>query len=153
MNKLNYYAPLAIGIDRFFTEVENAIKGNTSYPPHNVIKDGEDSYGIELAVAGFSRDQISIETQDGLLKITGEAQKDEREYTYKGINTRSFTREAQKDEREYTYKGISTRSFTRQFTLAEYVEVTDATLQDGILSVSLKRSVPEEKQPRKVKID
>jgi molecular chaperone IbpA len=131
MNKLNYYAPLAIGIDRFFTEVENAIKGNTTYPPHNVIKDGEDSYGIELAVAGFSRDQISIETQDRLLKITGEAQK---------------------DEREYTYKGISTRSFTRQFTLAEYVEVTDATLQDGILSVSLKRSVPEEKQPRKVKI-
>jgi molecular chaperone IbpA len=132
MNKLNYYAPLAIGIDRFFTEVENAIKSNTTYPPHNVIKDGEDSYGIELAVAGFSRDQISIETQDRLLKITGEAQK---------------------DEREYTYKGISTRSFTRQFTLAEYVEVTDATLQDGILSVSLKRSVPEEKQPRKVKID
>jgi|688.fasta_scaffold05462_15 molecular chaperone IbpA len=131
MNKLNYYAPLAIGIDRFFTEVENAIKGNTTYPPHNVIKDGEDSYGIELAVAGFSRDQISIETQDRLLKITGEAQK---------------------DEREYTYKGISTRSFTRQFTLAEYVEVTDATLQDGILSVSLKRNVPEEKQPRKVKI-
>jgi molecular chaperone IbpA len=122
---------LAIGIDRFFTEVENAIKGNTTYPPHNVIKDGEDSYGIELAVAGFSRDQISIETQDRLLKITGEAQK---------------------DEREYTYKGISTRSFTRQFTLAEYVEVTDATLQDGILSVSLKRNVPEEKQPRKVKI-
>jgi molecular chaperone IbpA len=129
---LNYYAPLAIGIDRFFTEVENAIKGNTTYPPHNVIKDGEDSYGIELAVAGFSRDQISIETQDGLLKITGEAQT---------------------DEREYVYKGISTRSFTRQFTLAEYVEVTDATLQDGILSVSLKRNVPEEKQPRKVKID
>ena len=130
--RLNYYAPLAIGIDRFFTEVENAIKGNTTYPPHNVIKDGEDSYGIELAVAGFSRDQISIETQDGLLKITGEAQK---------------------DEREYTYKGISTRSFTRQFTLAEYVEVTDATLKDGILCVSLKRNVPEEKQPRKVKID
>ena len=130
--RLNYYAPLAIGIDRFFTEVENAIKGNTTYPPHNVIKDGEDSYGIELAVAGFSRDQISIETQDGLLKIIGEAQK---------------------DEREYTYKGISTRSFTRQFTLAEYVEVTDATLKDGILCVSLKRNVPEEKQPRKVKID
>jgi molecular chaperone IbpA len=130
--RLNYYAPLAIGIDRFFTEVENAIKGNTTYPPHNVIKDGEDSYGIELAVAGFSRDQISIETQDGLLKITGEAQK---------------------DEREYSYKGISTRSFTRQFTLAEYVEVTDATLKDGILYVSLKRNVPEEKQPRKVKID
>jgi molecular chaperone IbpA len=128
---LNYYAPLAIGIDRFFTEVENAIKGNTTYPPHNVIKAGEDSYGIELAVAGFSRDQISIETQDGLLKITGEAQK---------------------DDREYTYKGISTRSFTRQFTLAEYVEVTNATLKDGILCVSLKRSVPEEKQPRKVKI-
>ncbi len=129
---LNYYAPLAIGIDRFFTEVENAIKGNTTYPPHNVIKDGEDSYGIELAVAGFSRDQISIETQDGLLKITGEAQT---------------------DERECVYKGISTRSFTRQFTLAEYVEVTDATLKDGILHVSLKRNVPEEKQPRKVKID
>ena len=129
--KLNYYAPLAIGIDRFFTEVENAIKGNTTYPPHNVIKDGVDAYAIELAVAGFSRDQISIETQDGLLKITGDTQK---------------------DEREYAYKGISTRSFTRQFTLAEYVEVTDAKLADGILRISLKRNVPEEKQPRKVMI-
>lgn len=131
MNRLNYYAPLAIGIDRFFTEIENSIKGNTTYPPHNVIKDGEDSYGIELAVAGFARDEISIETQDVLLKIIGKAQK---------------------DEREYIYKGISARSFTRQFTLAEYVEVTDATLKDGILRVSLKRSVPEEKLPRKVKI-
>jgi molecular chaperone IbpA len=129
--KLNYYAPLAIGIDRLFTEVENAIKSNTTYPPHNVIKDGEDSYRIELAVAGFSRDQISIETHDSLLKIIGEAQK---------------------DECEYAYKGISTRSFTRQFTLAEYVEVTDASLADGILRIALKRNVPEEKQPRKVKI-
>lgn len=130
--RLNYYAPLAIGIDRFFTEVENAIKGNTTYPPHNVIKDGEDAYRIELAIAGFTRDQIDIETEDGILKITGEAQK---------------------DDREYAYKGISTRSFTRRFTLAEYVEVTDAALSDGILRISLKRNVPEEKQPRKVKID
>lgn len=129
--KLNYYAPLAIGIDRFFSEVENAIKGNTTYPPHNVIKDGEDSYCIELAVAGFKRDQIEIETQDGSLKITGNAQK---------------------DEREYSYKGISTRSFTRQFSLAEYVEVTDANLSDGILRISLKRNLPKDKQPRKVKI-
>lgn len=129
--KLNYYAPLAIGIDRFFTEVENAIKGNTTYPPHNVIKDGNDAYAIELAVAGFSRDQISIETQERLLKIVGDAKK---------------------DEREYAYKGISTRSFTRQFTLAEYVEVTEAKLEDGILRISLKRNVPEEKQPRKVTI-
>jgi molecular chaperone IbpA len=129
--KLNYYAPLAIGIDRIFTEVENAIKSNTTYPPHNVIKDGEGAYRIELAVSGFSRGQITIETQDGLLKITGDAQK---------------------DEREYAYKGISTRSFTRQFTLAEYVEVTEASLTDGILCIALKRNVPEEKQPRKVTI-
>lgn len=131
-NRLNYYAPLAIGIDRFFTEIENAIKGNTSYPPHNVIKDGVDSYVIELAVAGFSRDQISIETQESLLKIVGSA-KD--------------------DDREYAHKGISTRSFTRQFTLAEYVEVTSASLNDGILRIALKRNVPEEKQPRTVSID
>lgn len=129
--RINYYAPLAIGIDRIFSEIENTIKGNTTYPPHNVIKDGEDSYVIELAVAGFTRDQIDIETEDSTLTITGEAQK---------------------DDREYAHKGISTRSFTRRFTLAEYVEVTDATLTDGILRISLKRNVPEEKQPRKVSI-
>lgn len=130
-HRLNYYAPLAIGIDRFFTEIEGVIKGNTTYPPHNVLKDGDDKYTIELAVAGLSKDEITIETVENTLKISAETAK---------------------DEREYVHKGISSRSFTRTFTLAEYVEVKDAKLENGILRVSLERNVPEAKKPRSVTI-
>lgn len=129
--RLNYYAPLAIGIDRFFTELEGAIKGNTTYPPHNVLKDGEDKYTIELAVAGLRKEDIKIETVENTLKISAETAK---------------------DERLYVHKGISSRSFERTFTLAEYVEVKGADLENGILRVSLERNVPEAKKPRTVSI-
>lgn len=130
-HRLNYYAPLAIGIDRFFTEIEGVIKGNTTYPPHNVLKEGDDKYTIELAVAGFNKDEITIETVENTLKISADSAK---------------------DEREYVHKGISTRSFTRTFTLADYVEVKDAQLQNGILKISLERNVPEAKKPRSISI-
>lgn len=129
--KINYYAPLAIGIDRFFTEIEDTIKGNTTYPPHNVLKDGDDKYTIELAIAGFGREDIKIETVENTLKIS--ADKD-------------------KDTRTYLHKGISTRSFSRSFTLAEYVEVKDAKIENGILKIFLERNVPESKKPRTVPV-
>ena len=105
---------------------------NDHYPPHNIIKESETEYLIELAVAGFSREDIKIEQKERSLKITGE-------YTSKG--------------REVIHRGISTRDFRRSFRLSEYVQVTGASFRDGILAVHLKLEIPEEKQPRQIKID
>lgn len=129
---MDYYIPWVVGIERLFSDIENSNKGNTaSYPPHNIVEYDEDTSVIELAVAGFNKNQIKIETRDCVLKITGESEK---------------------DERKYAYKGISTRNFIRQFTLGKYIEVEDATLSDGILRISLKRHLPEEKKPREISI-
>lgn len=125
------YRPWGIGFDQLFQEFDSIQKENTTvYPPHNVVKLTEDSYVIELAVAGFSEPELDIETIENSLVITGE--------------------KSDKDEREYAHKGISARKFTRRFTLAEHVVVSGASLQNGILSISLEKQVPEEKKPRKI---
>jgi molecular chaperone IbpA len=127
------YRPFGIGFDQLFQEFDSIQKENTTvYPPHNVVKLTEDSYVIELAVAGFAEPELDIETVENSLVITGE--------------------KSDKDEREYAHKGISARKFTRRFTLAEHVVVSGASLQNGILSISLERQVPEEKKPRKITI-
>jgi len=132
--KINTYAPFGIGFDRLFNEFDLIQKENSNvYPPHNVVKLSDDSYVIELAVAGFSQAELNIETIENSLVVTGE--------------------KAEKDEREYSHKGISARKFTRRFTLAEYVIVNEATLKDGILSILLKKVIPEEKKPRVIKIN
>lgn len=125
------YRPFGIGFDQLFQEFDAIQKENANvYPPHNVVKLTEDSYVIELAVAGFADSELDIETIENSLVITGE--------------------KSEKDEREYSHKGISARKFTRRFTLAEHVVVSGASLQNGILAISLERQVPEEKKPRKI---
>jgi len=127
------YRPFGIGFDQLFREFDLINKENTNvYPPHNVVKLDEDNFVIELAVAGFDTKELNIETLENSLVITGE--KDG------------------KDEREYSHKGISTRKFTRRFSLAEHVHVSGASLEHGILSISLERQIPEEKKPRVIKI-
>jgi molecular chaperone IbpA len=131
--KLNTYRPFGIGFEQLFQEFDSALKENVNYyPPHNVVKLADDSYVVELAVAGFTNEDLTIEAQENSLVITGE--------------------KADKAEREYLYRGISTRKFTRRFTLAEYMQVEDAKLLHGILSVTLRRVIPEEKKPRKIAI-
>jgi len=131
--KNNTYAPFGIGFDQLFQEFSHIHKENTNvYPPHNVVKLSDDSYVIELAVAGFGIKELNIEAIENSLVITGEQQ--------------------EKDEREYCHKGISARKFTRRFTLAEYVFVKEASLQNGILSIVLEKVIPEEKKPRIIKI-
>jgi len=131
--KINTLAPWGIGFDRVFADFDIAFKENTNvYPPHNVVKINDDSFLIELAVAGFSIEDLNIETVENSLVITGE--------------------HATEDEREYTHKGISARKFTRKFTLAEYVNVGEATLVNGILSIALVRVIPDEKKPRTIAI-
>lgn len=121
-----------VGFDHLLNELDSAVRhANDHYPPHNVIKTTDTDYLIELAVAGFSRDEITIEVKDRTLAISGEH-----------INK----------NREYIHRGISTKKFKRTFRLSEHVQVHGADLKDGILSVSLRYVVPEEMRPRIIQI-
>jgi molecular chaperone IbpA len=102
------------------------------YPPYNVEKIGEDQYRIVLAVAGFSRDDIEIVQEESRLTIRGTAKKN--------------------GEKVYLYKGLAQRPFTREFDLADYVEVTEASLANGLLVISLKRELPDALKPRTIPI-
>lgn len=122
-----------IGFDRLLDDMQFAAShANDHYPPHNIIKENDNEYLIELAVAGFTKDDIKISQKERSLKITGT-------YQSKG--------------REVIHRGISTRNFERRFRLSEYVHVTGASFQDGLLAVTLKLEIPEEKQPRQINID
>jgi len=121
-----------VGFDHLFNELEWTAKhANDHYPPHNIIRTGDTDYLIELAVAGFSRDELNIEVKDRTLVVTGEHQS-------KG--------------REYIHRGISTKKFKRTFRLSEHVHVNGADFKDGVLSVELKYVVPEALRPRKIEI-
>lgn len=122
-----------IGFDRLLDEVEKfSANQNDGFPRHNVIKTSDDSYVIQLAVAGCSEEDITIEVKENRLIITGNKRKDE--------------------DYEYLHKGITTKNFGRTFRLAEHTVVESATLENGILSVYLKIEVPEEKKPRIIPI-
>ena len=105
----------------------------SGYPPYNIEKTGEDSYRVTLAVAGFARDEIEIEQRDNQLVILGRKSDDT-------------------GDRTYLHRGIAARDFRRQFQLADHVKVEGATLENGLLHVSLFREVPEERRPRKIEI-
>jgi molecular chaperone IbpA len=126
--------PFFVGFDRIFDRVNAASKLTTAqkYPPYNIVKTDENTYLIELAVAGFGPDDVDIELHDGVLSISGKV-------------------ESTSDD-NYIYKGIANRSFERRFTLADTVEVEGVDLHQGILTVKLKNVIPEEKKPRKIPI-
>jgi molecular chaperone IbpA len=121
-----------VGFDHLLEELDRVAKqANDHYPPHNIVKTGDAEYLIELAVAGFTRDEISVEVKDRTLVVFGE-------HISKG--------------REYIHRGISTKKFKRTFRLSEYVQVHGADLVDGILAIELKYIIPEEMRPRKIQI-
>lgn len=127
-----------LGFDRFFDEVERllAVDNKTvsaSFPPHNIIKLDETHYLVELAVAGFGKDDIEISVDNGSLVIKGE--KKEKESNV-----------------QYLHRGIGTRSFTKTLTIADTVEVRGAEYKDGILKIGLENVIPESKKPRKIEI-
>lgn len=122
-----------VGFDHLFNEFDSMVKQATdTYPPHNVIKLSEDSYQIEIALAGFTHEQLTIEQDDNTLTVTGE--------------------KGHEDSREYLHKGISTKKFKRTFKLSEYVYVDGAEFKDGILIIGLTYELPEEKKPRLIEI-
>ena len=124
-----------IGFDRMFDEKQNAFNPTTTggYPPYNIVKVNETSYAISLAVAGFNKNDISVEQDGNMLTIKAEDTSEE-------------------DVKEYLHKGIATRNFTREFSLADYVDVTGAKQNDGILEVTLQQNIPDNKKPRNIKI-
>jgi len=121
-----------VGFDHLFKELEFTAKhAQDHYPPHNIIKAGETDYIIELAIAGFSQDEISVEVKDRTLTVTGE-------HESKG--------------REFIHRGISTKKFKRTFRLSEHVNVNGADVQDGILAIKLEYLIPENQRPRIIQI-
>ena len=121
-----------IGFDHLFSELEHATKhAYDHYPPHNIVKESETEYVIEVAVAGFSEDELDVEQKERSVIISGEHKA---------------------EGRDVIHRGISTKKFKRTFRLSEYVLVDGATLKDGILAIKLKLELPEEKRPRKIKI-
>jgi molecular chaperone IbpA len=121
-----------VGFDHLFTELDHVAKhANDHYPPHNIIKTGESDYLIELAVAGFSKDELTIEVKDRTLTVYGE-------HASRG--------------REFIHRGISTKKFKRTFRLSEHVHVHGADIQDGILAIDLKYIVPDQMRPRNIPI-
>lgn len=123
-----------IGFDRIFNDFENRFQhSTTNYPPYNVIKHDENSFEVEVAVAGFDREDITIEVDQDQLRIRGQRKQTE-------------------DTREYLHRGLAARDFERQFTLAEHVIVGDAELTNGILRVKLTREIPETLKPRLISI-
>jgi molecular chaperone IbpA len=121
-----------VGFDHLFTELDHVAKhANDHYPPHNIIKTGESDYLIELAVAGFSKDELTIEVKDRTLTVYGE-------HVSRG--------------REFIHRRISTKKFKRTFRLSEHVHVHGADIQDGILAIDLKYIVPDQMRPRNIPI-
>jgi len=136
--KANTLFPRAsfVGFDHLFQELDWVAKHATdTYPPHNIVKVSENDYLIEIAVAGFTMDDLEIEQDERTLTVKGEKAKAE------GV-----------EEPSYIHKGISQKKFKRVFRLSEYVFVDGASLKDGILSVQLKFELPDEKRPRKISI-
>ena len=125
-----------IGFENLFDDLQRVTQtqSSTNYPPHNVIKTGDDTVTIEVAVAGFSEGEIDISLDKRLLTVTGNKKRDDDA------------------EHEYLHRGISSRDFKQTFPLAEHVEVNGADIKDGILTVYLERKVPESAKPKSIAI-
>jgi len=120
-----------VGFDRYFSVPHHQ---NGNYPPHNIVKYNENQYGIEVAVAGFTKEEITVEVDQDQLTITG----------VKSVNV--------DESKEYLHRGLAARDFEQTFTLAEYMEVKGAEVKDGMLKISIERIVPEALKPRQIEI-
>ena len=131
-------APLyrsTVGFDRLFSMLDGAVESAPTYPPYNIERTGEDAYRISGAVAGFSDSELSLESRENTLTIRGEKQE-----------------KADETQGEVLYQGIAARAFERRFQLADHVQVTGASLVNGLLHVDLVREIPEAKKPRQIPI-
>ena len=136
LDNFNQLTPYAVGFDRMFDTLNRYVDNNvnsTGFPPYNIQKVGDFKYQIDMALAGFSKDDIEVEVADGTLSV------------------RSDKKEEPEDEHTY-HRGISYRKFERKFTLADDLVVNGAKLENGMLTIDLERIVPEEKKPRLISV-
>lgn len=127
----------SVGFDRFASLLDNALRSEATpqnYPPYNIEVTGDDKYAVTLAVAGFERDELDIQVENGVLTVHGK----------KAGNNES---------RQFLYQGIASREFERTFNLAEHVEVTGADLNNGLLTIGLVKRIPEEMKPKRIEIN
>lgn len=126
------FRPFAIGFDRYFEDLERmSSHTQTNYPPYNIVKEDDENFCIELAVAGFSKKDIEISREKNVLTIEGKVDE---------------------DSKDFVHKGLASRAFKRSFNLADLVEVKGADMKDGILHVKLVKVIPEEDKPVVIKI-
>lgn len=131
------FAPLfrsSIGFDRVFNLLENSLRVQniSNWPPYDIVREGEDAYRITIAVAGFSQDELTLTYEPNLLVVKGA--------------------KAENGETKYLHRGLTNGAFERRFELADYVEVADARLENGLLTVCLKRELPEAMKPHRIAI-
>jgi len=124
-----------VGFDNIFDDFEHrfATQLQNNYPPHNILKRDNDHYEIQIAVAGFRKDEIKLTVEDNILVVAG-------------------VKFEEHDTAEYLYKGLAARNFERYFRLEGYLEVSSAEIVDGLLVIKLERNVPEEKKPKTIDI-
>ena len=135
LDNFNQLTPYAVGFDRIFDNLSRYTSDNmqsTGFPPYNIRKEGDYNYVIELALAGFGKEDIEVEVADGTLSVRSVKENSEDEST--------------------VYRGISSRRFERKFTMADDIVVNGAKLENGMLTVDLERVVPEEKKPRLISV-
>tara|TARA_R100000988_G_scaffold59248_1_gene29653 strand:+ start:48 stop:533 length:486 start_codon:yes stop_codon:yes gene_type:complete len=126
----------SVGFDRLFNQLDvinNAHHLESTYPPYNIIKTGDETFSIELAVAGFTKEEIDVEVKQNVITVRGEKKETE-------------------EKEAFVHKGIGTRKFQRAFTLADYVEVIEGDIVNGILVLKFERKVPEAMKPRKIEL-
>jgi molecular chaperone IbpA len=119
-----------VGFDHIF----NARLNNSNYPPHNIVKFSDRDYAIEVAVAGFSKDEITVEVDQDQLIVKG------------------IQKTTDANSKEYLHKGLASRDFEQSWTLAEYMEIKGAEVKDGMLIITIERIVPESLKPRSIEI-
>ena len=124
-----------LGFDTLFNDFEHRFANqiNNNYPPYNIIKHDEDSYEIEIAVTGFTPEEVTVEIDQNQLIVKGQ-------------------HDAENEDTQYLHRGLATRSFTRSWTLAEHMEVKEGKIKNGVLTIELKRVVPEALKPRVLKL-
>ena len=138
----NSLRPFSIGFDDMFDQFESMlgngglVQSQSNYPPYNIRKAGNDRYAIELAVAGFGKDDVEVEFEDNLLTV----------------KTKKVDKTVEKNGDVIIHKGISQRSFSKSFTIADDVKVNGAELKDGLLTINCEKIVPEQKKKKLIPI-
>jgi len=142
----NQLRPVTVGFDNVFDHFERMFDEDSffrsptmsNFPPYNIVKTGKNTYDVELALAGFSKDDIEVQYEDNMLTVKSK-QKDEKS-------------EEKDEDGNILHRGISKRWFSKSFTIADDVEVKGAELKDGLLKISMERIIPEGKAPRTIEI-